>query len=170
MRRLLVLILKEKKRKALNTLQFYRMNVIIIYTGFVQSWILEKDLNFPDVEKVWKMIKSLFFQSYKCLISDFVFPVVKSHSISPVANTFHHKMRSFITILVTVRLQCIMKKAWFLCFSRSLLITYCNLESGKRILFWKKPWILDPNICTSPVLQYSVLRYICLHRSWTWQV
>ena len=84
------------------------------------------------------MIKSLFFQSYKCLISDFVFPLVQSHSISPVAKTFHHKMRSFITLLVTVRLQCIMKKAWFLCFSRSLLITYCNLESGKKYIVLEK--------------------------------
>ena len=90
------------------------------------------------MEKVWKMIKSLFFQSYKCLISDFVFPLVQSHSISPVAKTFHHTMRSFITLLVTVRLQCIMKKAWFLCFSRSLLITYCNLESGKKNIVLEK--------------------------------
>ena len=56
--------------------------------------------------------------------------MVKSYSISPVLKTFNHRMKSFIILLcphctvVTVRLQCVMKKAWFLRFSRSLLITY----------------------------------------------
>ena len=59
-------------------------------------------------------------------------------------------MRSFIILLcphcivVTVRLQYIMKKAWFLRFSRSLLITYLfftlSLETkycfGKSLEVW----------------------------------
>ena len=110
----------------------------------LNSWNLPR--NFLDLKKVLKIeVKSgklvtslefffFFFQSYnKCLISEF-FPVVKSYSISPVLKTFNYRMRSFIillcphctvvTFVVTVRLQCVMKKAWFLRFSRSLLITY----------------------------------------------
>ena len=63
---------------------------------------------------------------------------------------FNHRMRSFIILLcphcivVTVRLQYIMKKAWFLRFSRSLLITYLfitlSLETkycfGKSLEVW----------------------------------
>ena len=82
------------------------------------------------------------FQSYnKCLTSEF-FP---RGQIS-----FNNRMRSFIILLcphcivVTVRLQYIMKKAWFLRFSRSLLITYLfitlSLETkycfGKSLEVW----------------------------------
>ena len=58
------------------------------------------------------------------------FAVVKSYSISPLAMTFNHRMRSFIILLrlhctlVTVRLQCTMKKAWFLRFFKFFIVTY----------------------------------------------
>ena len=83
------------------------------------------------------------------------FPVVKS--ISPVAKTFTHRMRSFIIFLclhctmVTVRLQCMMKIALFPRFSSSLLITYL-------ITFSLEKWI--------HVLEKSlkkVLKLICLN-------
>ena len=66
------------------------------------------------------------------------FAVVKSYSISPLAMTFNHRMISFIIrlrphcTLVTVRLQCTMKKAWFLWFSRSSLSPIWCLEVWKN--------------------------------------
>ena len=94
-----------------------------------------------------------FFQSYnKCLMSDFFSPWSNLIQCGPY---FNHRMRSFIILLcphyimVTVRLQCIMKKAWFLRFSRSLsMITYLfitlSLEPkycfGQSLEFWiQKP-------------------------------
>ena len=91
------------------------------------------------------------------------FSVVKSHSIWPEAETFIHRMRTFIILLrphftvVTERLPWILKKAWFLRFSRSLsVITYLltlSLEKWSIVLekVWKKSWILDPKICRNPV-------------------
>ena len=80
------------------------------------------------------------------------FAIVKSYSISPLAMTFNHRMRSFIILLrphctlVTVRLQCTMKKAWFLRFSRSSLSPIWWLEVWKNELLFleevlKKSWI-----------------------------
>ena len=90
------------------------------------------------------------------------FSVVKSYSISPVLKTFNHRMRTFIILVcprctvVTVRLQCIMKKLgscvfqglyWSpICFPCVWKKKYIVLEK-----VWKKSWILDPKICTNPV-------------------
>ena len=55
--------------------------------------------------------------------------------------------------ILPVRLQCIMKKALFLrFFSYTYLITV-SLENEIIVLekVWEKSWILDLNICTSPV-------------------
>ena len=42
-----------------------------------------------------------FFQNYNnCLISANFFPVVNSHSISPIAKTFNHRMRSFESFII----------------------------------------------------------------------
>ena len=42
-----------------------------------------------------------FFQNYNnCLISANFFPVVNSHSISPIAKTFNHRMRSFKSFII----------------------------------------------------------------------
>ena len=97
-----------------------------------------------------------------------------SHSISPVAKTFNHNMRSFRTLLCprctmfTVRLQCIMKKAWSCVFKISTDQLFCNLKSGKinyRYCFGKKvckkSWILDPNICAKPVFKTFGIHHCC---------
>ena len=58
--------------------------------------------------------------------------------------------------ILQLSLQPIVKKALFLPFLRSLSITYFdNLESGKKLLFWKKvlkkSWVnIDPKICMNP--------------------
>ena len=45
-----------------------------------------------------------FFHSYNnCLISANFFPVVNSHSISPIAKTFNHRMRSFKSFIILLR-------------------------------------------------------------------
>ena len=96
----------------------------------------------------------------------------KSHSISPVAKTFNHKMRSFRTLLCshctvfTVRLQCIMKKAWSSFFKISTDKLFCNLKSGKINYCFgkkvgKKSWILDPNICAKPVFKTFGIHHCC---------
>ena len=57
----------------------------------IESWILEK---------VWKNSKSVecFFFKLQQMLNKLFFPVVKSHSISPVAKTFDHRMRSFVSL------------------------------------------------------------------------
>ena len=45
-----------------------------------------------------------FFQNCNnCLISANFFPVVNSHSISPIAKTFNHRMRSFKSFIILLR-------------------------------------------------------------------
>ena len=45
-----------------------------------------------------------FFQNYNnCLISANFFPVVNSHSISPITKTFNHRMRSFKSFIILLR-------------------------------------------------------------------
>ena len=71
------------------------------------------------------------------------FPVVKSRSISPVFKTFNPRMRNFIILLcphctmVTICLQCIMKKILVPAFQRSLLITYLLTLREKKYCFGK---------------------------------
>ena len=96
-----------------------------------KSWKFAQQ--FSRLEKDWKMaiksremVKSLevfSFQSYnKCFISEIFFFLVKSYSISP-----------------RLRFQCIMKRALFLRFLRSLLLPYLiTLVWRKKLLFWKK--------------------------------
>ena len=36
-------------------------------------------------------------------------------------------------------------------FKVSINHLFHNRESGKKIIVWKKSWILDPKICTNPV-------------------
>ena len=116
-----------------------------------KSWNLPS--NFPDLEKVWKMVKSreLFFLFYFYLffklqattsalldLGEICFILVKSSSILPLP------------------LQRIMKKALLLPFLKSLSITYLITLSLKKeiIMFWKKvwknSWFLDPKISTNP--------------------
>ena len=79
--------------------------------------------------KVWKIeIKSekngyKFFESYiKCFTSEFFFLLVKSYSILPV-------------------LQCIVGKALFLLFKRSILLTsLINLSLEKEITVFEEVW------------------------------
>ena len=78
--------------------------------------------------------------------------LVKSYSISPV------------------RLQRIVVKALFLRFCKvSIDHLFDNLESGKKMLFWKKSWILDPEIGTNPdnsgtsSFHLNIFLCICLH-------
>ena len=96
------------------------------------------------------MVKSLeffFLQSYiECLISEIVFVLVKSYSI------------------LTVCSQCILKKALFLPFLRSILNAYLiTLSLEKEIIaleekIRKKPGIFDPKIFTNPVCWISGLK------------
>ena len=109
------------------------------------------------------------------------FPVVKSYSISPVLKTLNHRMRTFIILVcphctvVTVRLQCIMKKLgscvfqglyWSpICFPCVWKKKYIVLEK-----VWKKSWILDPKICTNPVCwSYldKTLHFLKSFNTWT---
>ena len=113
--------------------------------GFIQSVEFFKNHGICPSNrwKVWKIeIKSekngyKFFESYiKCFTSEFFFLLVKSYSILPV-------------------LQCIVGKALFLLFKRSILLTsLINLSLEKRnYSFWRsveKIWILDPKISTNP--------------------
>ena len=97
-----------------------------------------------------KMVKSLeffFLQSYiECLLSEIVFVLVKSYSI------------------LTVCLQCILKKALFLPFLRSILNTFLVTLSPKKesiVLeekIRKKPRTFDPKIFTNPVWWISGLK------------
>ena len=51
--------------------------------------------------KIVLRLSFFFFQSYNnCLISANFFPVVNSHSISPIAKTFNHRMRSFKSFII----------------------------------------------------------------------
>ena len=81
--------------------------------------------NFPDLERVCK----LEMKSGKIVKSRSFFPVFKSYQLSYVS----------YCIVVTVLLQCVMRKAWFLRFSRSLLITYLiTLSVEKEIIVLEK--------------------------------
>ena len=45
-----------------------------------------------------------------------------------------------------------MRKAWFLHFSRSLLVTYMiTVRLEKKIIVLERVLILDPKLCTNPV-------------------
>ena len=72
-----------------------------------EPWILGKALKFAKQysrpgKSLVKIVKSLdyFFISKQQQVrkSEF-FPLVKSHSVLPIAKTFNHKMRSFRTLL-----------------------------------------------------------------------
>ena len=74
-----------------------------------KSWNLPS--NFSDQEKVWKME----IKSGKIVRSLNFFLVVKSHSISPIAKIFNHRMRiSFIILYVRIAtwLQYICSASW----------------------------------------------------------
>ena len=98
-----------------------------------------------------------------------VFPVVKSYSTSPVAKIFNYWKRSFRNLLcprctvVTVRLLASRKSLVPIFFKVSVDQLFDNPESGKKKLsfwkkVWKKSWILDPKIYTSPTLTVLTLR------------
>ena len=129
------------------------VNIILFQTdfkgkkiGFIQSVEFFKNRGICPSNrwKVWKIeIKSeknglRFFESYiKCFTSEIFFLLVQIYSISPV------------------HLQCIVGKALFLLFKRSILLTsLINLSLEKEITVfeevWKKSWILDPKISTNP--------------------
>ena len=109
-----------------------------VWLGFVQSceflkksWNLSN--NFPDLEKVWKMVKSLeffFLQLYKW-------------------NLF-----CFCQILFNLTLTFCVKKLCSCIFKVCIDHLFDNRESGKiNYCFGKKSWILDPKMCTNHVWQ-----------------
>ena len=114
--------------------------------GFIQSVEFFKNRGVCPSNrwKVWKIeIKSekkwlkVFWKLHQVLYKWNFFPVVKIYSISPV------------------HFQCIVDKALFLLFKRSILLTsLINLSLEKEITVfeevWKKSWILDPKISTNP--------------------
>ena len=100
------------------------------------------------------MVKSVefflfFFQSYSKCLSDF-----------------------FLRLGQTICLQRTTKKALFLRFLhvRCLLITYFIFPwVWKKIIVWKKSWILDPKICTNPVA-FNPQELLKGTDLWAWQL
>ena len=122
------------------TKKYFEWIIILLKTGRLEQnleflkkfWNLQS--NFPDLERVCK----LEMKSEKIVKSRSFFPVFKSYQLSYVS----------YCIVVTVLLQYVMRKAWFLRFSRSLLITYLitlsvqkeiivlGKKSGNDLKFW----------------------------------
>ena len=122
------------------TKKYFEWLIILLKTGRLEQnleflkkfWNLQS--NFPDLERVCK----LEMKSGKIVKSRSFFPVFKSYQLSYVS----------YCIVVTVLLQYVMRKAWFLRFSRSLLITYLitlsvekeiivlGKKSGNDLKFW----------------------------------
>ena len=122
------------------TKKYFEWLIILLKTGRLEQnleflkkfWNLQS--NFPDLERVCK----LEMKSEKIVKSRSFFPVFKSYQLSYVS----------YCIVVTVLLQYVMRKAWFLRFSRSLLITYLitlsvekeiivlGKKSGNDLKFW----------------------------------
>ena len=75
-------------------------------------------------DKVWKKWLKVFWKLYvKCFTSEIFFLLVKIYSISPV------------------HLQCIVGKALFLLFKRSILLTsLINLSLEKEITVFEEVW------------------------------
>ena len=116
-----------------------------IYRVCTESWILENVLKFAkqfsrpgksleNRDKVW-MFSLFSFSRLQQVLNKWIFSVVKSHSILPIAKTFNHRMRSLIILLcphctvVTVSLQCmIMKKS----LGSTFTFTVCFLACHKK--------------------------------------
>ena len=108
------------------------------------------------------MIKRLdFFKKVQ-----FSFNLASSQDVQSQHEKFQNSLMS--TLHHTVRLQCIMKKAWSCVFKISTDQLFCNLKSGKinyQYCFGKKvckkSWILDPNICAKPVFKTFGIHHCC---------
>ena len=91
-------------------------------SGFKESWNLPS--NFPDLKKVWKNGKRswVLFNLQQVLFKCFFF----------FFDSFQSYPRPYV-------LQCIVKKALFLRFLRSILITYLITSSLEKVLnFWSQ--------------------------------
>ena len=135
-------------------------------TGFVQSleflkksWSLPS--NFPDLEKVWKMEK----KSGK-MVNDGLEFFFKATTSALEVNLFRFVQILFIQInpyVCSVQWKnlcsCILK----------ISVDYLPWAWKKKSLLWKKVWkktgILDPKICSNPVLTSVPLTFESLSNS-----
>ena len=112
---------------------FMRCPLVIIRVR-TEAWILEKVLKFArqfsrpgksleNEDKVWENDKKswVFFSK--------LFILVKSYSIWPFTHVAHHE-KSFLSAFLKVPVD--------------------HLVWKKKLLFWKKSWILDPKVCMNP--------------------
>ena len=118
----------------------------------LNSWNLPS--NFPDVKKVLKIeVKSgklftsleffFFFSKLQQVLHKWIFSrwsnLIQSRPHWRHVITEWEVLKCPHCTVVTVRLQCVMKKAWFLRFSRSLLITYLfSLCLEKKVYCFRK--------------------------------
>ena len=111
--------------------------LFILYIYFATQNVQRKK---KEKEKVQKKIVKSCLESYnKCFTSEIFLLLIKSYSI----------------LLVHVHLQCIVDKALFLLFLRSLLLTCWIISSLEKEIIvlekvWKKSGILDPKFCAIP--------------------
>ena len=132
-----------------------------------ESWILKKVLKFAkQFSRAGKMVKSLefFFSKLQQVLSKWVFSRTQTHSISPVAKTFNHRMKSFVTLIfphctaVTDVCNACGRKVGSSFFKVSIDPLFGNLKSGKinycfgksleKVLNFGSKNLYEPCFCT----------------------